>query len=108
MSSQKLSLEEVERCQETIIEFMPPPVTEKQQKVLENYRAGDVDAVRAVLALGSDYEECLYALLQAKQDDAATIDCLNEAVEYAVKFAGAADSSELYAMLGEIAPEQFG
>ena len=33
--------------------------------------------------------------------------CLNSAAEAAIKFAGVADGSELYAKLSEVLPEQF-
>ncbi|MGD1897505.1 MAG: hypothetical protein ACFB16_11215 [Phormidesmis sp.] len=107
MTNQAVSTADVERCQKTILDFMPPPVTDKQREALETYRAGNVKDLQATLSLGSDYEVCLCSLLRASQDDSSAIDGINAAAAAALKFAGAADGAELYAKLREILPEQF-
>ena len=107
MNNAEISPENIESCQKIILEFLPPPVTEKQRETLEKYRAGDLDASRAEAVWGGDYEQCLCTLLDAKKGGLSSLECLNSAAESAIKFAGSADGSELYARLSEILPDQF-
>ena len=107
MENPAISSKDIERCQEIIIAFLPSPVTEHQRETLEKYRAGELTEARAESIRGSDYERCLCTLLNAKQNESSPIECLNSAAEAAIKFAGVADGSELYAKLSEVLPEQF-
>ncbi len=107
MENPAISPEDIERCQEIIVEFLPPPVTEQQRETLEKYRAEELTEARAESIRGGDYERCLCSLLNAKQEESSPIECLNSAAEAAIKFAGAADGSELYAKLTKVLPEQF-
>ena len=107
MKDKTISPEDIESCQKIIFEFLPPPVTEQQRETLEKYRDGDLTEERAESIRGGDYERCLCALLNSKKDEVSPLECLNSAAEIAIKFAGAADGSELYAKLSEVLPDQF-
>lgn len=107
MENSAISSEDIESCQKIIVEFLPPPVTEQQRETLEKYRAGDLTEARAESIRGGDYERCLCTLLNASKDEFSPLDCLNTAADLAIKFAGAADGSELYAKLSEVLPEHF-
>ena len=107
MENPAISPEAIERCQEIIVAFLPSPVTEHQRETLEKYRAGELTEARAESIRGGDYERCLCTLINATQDEPSPIACLNSAAEAALKFAGVADGSELYAQLSEALPEQF-
>ncbi|MGB7486463.1 MAG: hypothetical protein WA901_09755 [Phormidesmis sp.] len=107
MEDQTISPEDIESCREIIFEFLPPPVTEHQRETLEKCRAIDLTEARAESIQGGDYERCLCTLLNTKKDEFSPLECLNSAAEVAIKFAGAADGSELYAKLSEVLPEQF-
>lgn len=107
MDNLTISPEDFENCQKIIVEFLPPPVTAKQRETMERYHSGELDEDRADTVLGGDYEQCLCTLLKAQKDESSSLECLNDAAEAAIKFAGAADGSELYAKLSEILPEQF-
>lgn len=83
---------------------MPVPVTEKQRQALENYRAGKLEEVRDNISLCGDYGECLFALLNAEEASSNATECLDEAAEFAIKYAGVANGNELYAKLSEVLP----
>lgn len=107
METPAISSEDIKRCQEIIVAFLPSPVTEHQRETLAKYRAGELTAARAESTRGGDYERCLCMLLNATQNEPSPIACLNKAAEAAIKFAGVADGNELYAQLSEVLPEQF-
>ena len=107
MNDKSLSFEDIETCQKAILDFVPVPVTEKQRQVLERYRAGNLEDVCADVRLCGDYGECLCLLLKAREDMSDAIKHINEAAQFAVKYAGVADGSELYVKLSEALPEYF-
>jgi hypothetical protein len=107
MKESALSRVTIERCKEIIFDFLPAPVTEKQRKTLEKYRAGNLEETRADTIWGGDYERCLCSLMNATKTDADPISMLSSAAESAIKYAGVADGSELYKKLSEQLPEQF-
>ena len=107
MTEQNLSLEDIKSCQKVIFDFLPPPVTESQRESLEKYQNGELQASDADTALSGTYESCLYSLISAEKDDDLSIQRLHSAAEIAIKYAGAADGSALYAKLNEICPEHF-
>ena len=107
MASRAVSAADVEQCKQNILAFLRPPVNDKRRQAMETYHAGNVEDIEATLRLGSDYEACLCSLLKAGQDNGSAIDCSYEAADAALKFAGAADRTELYAKLAEILPEHF-
>lgn len=101
-----LNSTDIEKCQKAVLDFLPPPVTSKQQKTLEKYQSGDLKRDRADESWGGDYERCLCSLIAASEGE-SDVEALKLAAEAAIKYAGAADGSELYAMLREILPNEF-
>jgi len=107
MTDKSLNSADLEQCQKAILDFLPPPVTDRQRETLEQYQSGSLEAVGSDTARSGDYERCLGSLLDASKDDANSVESLKMAAEGAIKYAGVADGSELYAVLSEILPNEF-